>query len=213
MVGTKQSDSRRMVTLARSCLRAGVLGHVWPPSGGSPRGRARTPARYVAGADRLGVSRELTAAAKWLPGADSGVSSSPLRSSSAGLFEVPATYGCRDRVCLAPNLRRGPCSVTLGGAPRPLGSDAVPARGGRWVLWALVKGADRSHPACSWRATHAGPLIVPGACAPASPAGWWHRDPPPLAPGPGSGQVPDLRMFLLLLAACSTDALQGPATE
>lgn len=116
--------------LAPSCLQPGALSCVRPPSGGSPQGRAWTPARHVAPADRLGVSGAPTAAAKWLPGRESGVTSSPLCSNSTGLFGVPATSVCRDRVCLASNLRHGPCLVTLGGAPRPLGADVLLARRG-----------------------------------------------------------------------------------
>lgn len=104
-----------MVTSAPSCLCARALNSIWPRSVVSPRGRDWTLARHVACADRLGVSGAPAAAAKWLPGRESEVTSSLLCSNSAGLFGAPPTFVCYGWVCLASTLRRSPCLAILRG--------------------------------------------------------------------------------------------------
>ena len=87
-----------------------------PPTDGSPHGRGWMPARHMAGTDGLGVSGVPAAAAKWPAGKESEVTSSALRSSSAGLFGAPPTSVCWDGLCSASALRSSPCLVTPGRA-------------------------------------------------------------------------------------------------
>lgn len=68
----------------------------------------------MAGADGLGVSGVPAAAAKWPPGKESEVTSSPLRSSNAGLFGAPPTSVWWDGVCSASAPRSSPCLVSPG---------------------------------------------------------------------------------------------------
>lgn len=124
---TKQGGSFGMVTSAPSCLCARALNSVWLHSVVSPRGHDWTPARHVACADRLGVSGAPAAAAKWLPGRESEVTSSLLCSNSAGLFGAPPTSVCYGRVCLASTLRRSPCLAIPKGA--------APGTGSPWGRW------------------------------------------------------------------------------
>lgn len=126
-LATEQGGYFGMVTSAPSRLCARALNGVWLRSVVSPRGHDWTPARHVACADRLGVSGAPAAAAKWLPGRESEVTSSLLCSNSAGLFGAPPTSVCYGRVCLASILRRSPCLVILRGAA--LGT------GGPWGRW------------------------------------------------------------------------------
>lgn len=86
----------------------------------------------MAHADRLGVSGAPAAAAKWLPGRESGVTSSLLCSDGTGLF------GGASHVCLLKSgvfsirSERQPYLATHGGALRPLGADTVLAGGWGW---------------------------------------------------------------------------------
>ena len=95
-----------------------LVPHRWLPSR-----RGWMPAPHMAGADGLAVSGVPAAAAKWPAGKESEVISSPLRSSSAGLFGAPPMSIWWDGVCSASALRSSPCLVSPG---EPRWEPAVP---------------------------------------------------------------------------------------